>query len=219
MTENREALPDGGDLPRHALHRCDDPGCFTCQAGKRVCTVCGGVGDWMPNACPGRQLTPVERQAAKDGRLDFVINGPHQAVAICAPPPDLPGLANFFPVTKTLDEVWAEMRLDPTVHGDIADDEAVLSVACCHWVSAVLRADGVVLEYESTGKGDDATLVQYGPLRALKVVTPQKVGYDRFERPIVSGLDASGAEIVQIAVSQEADDDPDDAEDSVLDKA
>lgn len=48
-------------------------GCKFCDGGLGWCAVCDGAESELTRTdCPGRKLTPSERERVRDGRLDFV---------------------------------------------------------------------------------------------------------------------------------------------------
>jgi len=55
----------------HVLHKCDEHGCYVCNGGLGLCTVCGGAEGEMPTDCPGRTLSEIERASIMRGDSDF----------------------------------------------------------------------------------------------------------------------------------------------------
>ena len=52
---------------------CPKPGaCMYCDGGLAWCTTCGGAEADLPTECPGRRLTPQERDNVAMGLMDYV---------------------------------------------------------------------------------------------------------------------------------------------------
>jgi hypothetical protein len=61
---------------QHVRAHCvgdDCEGCFLCEGGLLLCTVCGGAESSAPTECPGRVLTQAECEWVSDGRVDFTV--------------------------------------------------------------------------------------------------------------------------------------------------
>jgi len=49
----------------------DEDKCPICSWGAAICLVCGGTEGELPDECPGRRMTEVQRDQVMHGILDF----------------------------------------------------------------------------------------------------------------------------------------------------
>ena len=60
-------------FPGHRLYRCGPEcrGCWCCEGGLALCTVCGGAEDSLPTHCPGARMDSVMEASVQMGVADF----------------------------------------------------------------------------------------------------------------------------------------------------
>ena len=60
-------------FPGHKLYRCgpDCEGCFACEGGLSMCTVCGGAEASLPTHCPGVEMDDVTCSSVQIGIADY----------------------------------------------------------------------------------------------------------------------------------------------------
>ena len=56
----------------HKLSKCDDScnGCFVCEGGLALCTVCGGAESSLSTHCPGEKMSAQTANFVSSGVID-----------------------------------------------------------------------------------------------------------------------------------------------------
>lgn len=61
-------------FPGHRWYRCaeDCRGCWCCEGGLGLCTVCGGGEASLPTNCPGERMGEERESEVQAGRADYL---------------------------------------------------------------------------------------------------------------------------------------------------